>query len=92
MHISEMQIVAKTALVKTILLIAGGALSVSIALVEAYPDDKYLPSYLVLAHHGSEYFHILFAVDVEGDNVRVVTAYRPGSMEWEANLKTRRSK
>jgi hypothetical protein len=61
-------------------------------LVEAYPGDKYLPSYLVLAHHSSEYFHILFAADVEGDNVRVVTAYRPDPAEWEANLKTRRSK
>lgn len=35
-------------------------------LVEAYPDDKYLPSYLVLAHHDGDYFHVLFAVDVEG--------------------------
>lgn len=59
-------------------------------LVEAYPDDKYLPSYLLLAHHGSEYFHALFAADIEGDNVRVVTAYRPDPNEWEENLKNRR--
>jgi hypothetical protein len=31
-----------------------------------------------------------FAVDVEGDNVRIVTAYHPGSEEWEAEAKTRR--
>lgn len=61
-------------------------------LVEAYPDDKYLPSYLILAHHNSQYFHVLFAVDVEGDNVRVVTAYRPDPKEWEENLKVRRTK
>ncbi|HEV2055963.1 MAG TPA: DUF4258 domain-containing protein [Methylomirabilota bacterium] len=59
-------------------------------LVEAYPDDKYLPSYLVLARHGSEAFHVLFAADVEGDNVRVVTSYRPDSQEWQADLKNRR--
>jgi hypothetical protein len=58
--------------------------------VEAYPDDKYLPSYLVLGRHGSEAFHILFAVDVEGDNVRVVTAYRPDPAEWQPDLKARR--
>ncbi|MBI4608966.1 MAG: DUF4258 domain-containing protein [Candidatus Rokubacteria bacterium] len=59
-------------------------------LVEAYPDDKYLPSYLLLARHGEEAFHVLLAVDVEGDNVRVVTSYRPDPDEWQPDLKTRR--
>jgi hypothetical protein len=59
-------------------------------LVESYPDDKYLPSYLILARHAGEAFHVLFAVDVQGDNVRVVTAYRPDPGEWQADLKTRR--
>jgi hypothetical protein len=59
-------------------------------LVEAYPDDKYLPSYLILARHGSEAFHVLFAADVEGDNVRVVTSYHPDPGEWQADLKARR--
>lgn len=49
------------------------------ALVESYPQDKYLPSYLVLAHDGCEAFHVLFATDVAEENVRVVTAYRPGA-------------
>lgn len=59
-------------------------------LVEAYPDDKYLPSYLVLGRAGADAFHVLFAADVEGDNVRVVTAYRPDAAEWQDDLKTRR--
>ncbi|HXV60469.1 MAG TPA: DUF4258 domain-containing protein [Vicinamibacteria bacterium] len=58
----------------------------SYEIVESYPEDKYLPSYLVL---GASSFHVLFAVDVEGDNVRVVTAYRPDPDEWEPDLKTR---
>lgn len=61
-------------------------------LVEAYPDDKYFPSYLILARHGSDAFHVLFATDVEGDNVRVVTSYRPDPGEWQADLKARRPK
>jgi hypothetical protein len=61
-------------------------------LVEAYPDDKYLPSYLLLAHQGEDKFHVLFAADVEGDNVRIVTAYRPDPKEWEDDLMNRRSK
>jgi hypothetical protein len=59
-------------------------------MVEEYPTDKYLPSYLLYSEHQGERFHVLFAVDVEGDNVRVVTAYRPSVEEWEDNFKKRR--
>ena len=62
----------------------------TLELVEAYPDDKYLPSYLVLGRAGPDAFHVLVAVDVESDNVRVVTAYRPDAGEWQDDLKTRR--
>jgi hypothetical protein len=59
-------------------------------IIESYPGHKYLPSYLVLARHGGEIFHVLFAVDVVGDNVRIVTAYRPNPDEWQPDLRTRR--
>ena len=61
----------------------------SYEIIEPYPEDKYLPSYLVLA---ATSFHVQFATDVEGENVRIVTAYRPDPNEWELDLKTRRSK
>jgi len=59
-------------------------------IIEEYPTDKYFPSYLVYSMHEGRVFHILIAVDMEGDNVRVITAYSPESSEWEADLKTRR--
>ena len=62
----------------------------SYEVIESYPDDKYLPSYLVLATSAHGAFHVLFATDVEGDNVRVVTAYRPSPNDWESDLRTRR--
>ena len=62
----------------------------TLELVEEYPDDKHLPSYLVLGRLGPDTFHVLVAVDVEGDNVRVVTAYRPDAAEWHEDLKSRR--
>ena len=62
----------------------------SYQIVEAYPEDKYLPSYLLLARLGKDAFHVLLAADVAGDNVRVVTAYRPSTDEWQADLKKRR--
>jgi hypothetical protein len=59
-------------------------------IIESNPRDKYLPSYLVYARAGEHVFHVLFAADVEGDNVRVVTAYRPDPAEWDDDLKSRR--
>jgi len=58
--------------------------------VEAYPEDKYLPSYLVMCRGGDRVFHVLFALDVPGQNVRIVTAYVPDPAEWMPDLKTRR--
>ena len=63
----------------------------SYEIVEAYPDDKYFPSYLPLGQRGEEAFHALFGTDVDEQNVRVVTAYYPSPEEWEADLKTPRS-
>lgn len=60
--------------------------------IEAYPQDKYLPSYLVLAHDGGDPLHVLFATDIVGANVRVVTAYRPNADEWASDWKTRRKR
>jgi hypothetical protein len=60
----------------------------SYEIIESYPEDKYPPSYLVLA---AATFHAQFATDVAGDNVRIVTAYRPDPTEWESDLKTRRT-
>ncbi len=62
----------------------------SYEVIDAYPSDKYLPSYLVFCRHEGSVFHALFAADVQGKNVRLVTAYRPSEEEWEPDLKTRR--
>ena len=58
--------------------------------IESYPEDKYLPSYLVYARMGTEVFHSLFAVDVPAEQVRVIAAYRPDPEAWESDQKTRR--
>jgi hypothetical protein len=63
----------------------------SFEIIESYPDDKYLPSYLVYARFMGSVFHVLFAADVPGHNVRVVTAYRPNPEEWSADLRRRRA-
>ena len=60
-------------------------------IIESNPDDKYLPSYLVLSRHTGIQFHVLFAADIAGGNIRVVTAYLPDKTQWEDDLRTRRT-
>jgi hypothetical protein len=59
-------------------------------IIETYPEDKYLPSYLVYARRQNAVFHVLFATDVKSDNVRIITAYFPDPAQWSADLKIRR--
>lgn len=58
-------------------------------IIESYPGDKYLPSYLVLANDAVGAMHVLFGCDLDGDNVRIVTAYRPNPSEWDATFRKR---
>ena len=62
----------------------------SFEIIEEYPTDKYLPSYLVYAEGQGLIFHLVLAADLEGDNVRIVTAYQPSIDEWEEDFKRRR--
>ncbi|CAN2048870.1 DUF4258 domain-containing protein [Candidatus Magnetomoraceae bacterium gMMP-13] len=61
-------------------------------IIEEYQDDKYFPSYLIYSRYQDQIFHVLFGVDVVGDNVRIITAYYPHLQKWETDLKTRRQK
>ena len=59
-------------------------------IIEEYPKDKYLPSYLVCAESGGSPIHLLVAVDVLNENIRIVTAYHPSSEEWKKDYRRRR--
>ena len=59
-------------------------------IIEEYPGDKYLPSYLICSHFQKKIFHVLFAVDTENENIRVITAYYPSAEEWDNSFKKRR--
>jgi len=62
----------------------------SFQIIESYPEDKYLPSYLLYAKNNDLLFHLLVAVDIEYNNIRVVTAYVPSLEKWMEDYKTRR--
>lgn len=61
-------------------------------IIEAYPDDKYLPSYLLMGQLGRKVIHVVAAVDIEENHIRIVTAYPPDPNEWEAGFRKRRKK
>ncbi len=61
-------------------------------IIEEYPEDKYLPSYLIYAEYEGEIIHIQIATDIENDNIRIVTTYKPTLDKWESDFKTRRRK
>ena len=59
-------------------------------IIEEYPKDKYLPSYLMYAEYQGDVIHILIAADSVNDVVTIITAYRPDREDWERDLRTRR--
>lgn len=60
-------------------------------IIEQYPQDKYLPSYLVRSEYKGKVLHILFAVDVEADRIRIITSYHPAPEEWDEGFRVRRA-
>jgi hypothetical protein len=59
-------------------------------IIEEYPRDKYLPSYLIRAEHRNSVFHIHVATDVLAENIRIVTTYVPDPLKWDADFRLRR--
>lgn len=59
--------------------------------MSVFPTAGHLASWAGLCPGNNE-SAVLFAADVEGDNVRVVTSYRPDPGEWQADLTARRPK
>ena len=63
----------------------------TLEIIEEYPLDKYLPSYLLRGEVPAFIFHALVATDIEGDNIRVVTMYLPDSGQWDEDGRRRRA-
>lgn len=72
--------------------VALGNAVASLEIIEAYPDDKYLPSFLLRGEIEGVAFHAQIATDVEGNNVRVVTMYTPSQAEWDEGFRKMRTR
>ncbi len=59
-------------------------------IIEEYPRDKYLPSYLIYAEYKNQIIHLQIATNLEDDTITIITAYKPTLDRWEKDFKTRR--
>jgi len=64
----------------------------SYELIEDYPQERYLPSYLVFSDHEGTVIHLVVAADFDHDSIVLITAYEPSAEEWSDDLKKRRQK
>ena len=62
----------------------------SFEVIEDYAKERFHPAYLLLGIVGARPFHVVFAVDLEGDSIRATTVYWPSPDEWEPDMRTRR--
>lgn len=58
-------------------------------IIESYPDDKYLPSYLIYLVAERQVYHAVVAVNVVDSSIRIVTVYKPDAKKWSMDLKRR---
>ncbi len=59
-------------------------------IIEEYPDDKPYPSFLILGYEKDDFkkpIHVVFAKD--GEDIIIITAYRPDELKWTNNYQTR---
>jgi len=58
--------------------------------IASYPDDKPLPSALVLGFEAGIPVHVLVARNPQSNECIIVTVYRPDPALWRDDFKTRR--
>jgi hypothetical protein len=59
-------------------------------IIEAYPDDRPYPSFLALGFEEGEPdrpVHVVYAEN--GENMIVITVYRPDASKWSENFEER---
>ena len=62
-------------------------------IIEKYLDDKPYPSFLVLGYENEDFktpLHVVFAKD--GDDIIIITAYRPDKQKWTNDYQIRMKK
>jgi hypothetical protein len=59
-------------------------------LIEDYSEDRFSPSGLLLGWNGNRPVHVVIVLNVDDDNVAIITTYEPTLEHFEYDFKTRR--
>lgn len=63
----------------------------AVEIIEEYEAEQRLPSCLCLGRDAKgRFFHCVIALDHDGDEIHVVTAYYPDSTKWEPGFRKRK--
>ena len=62
----------------------------TLEIIETYPEDKYLPSFLLRGESKGSTFHAHIAIERDRSNIRVVTIYWPSFDKWDVEARVRR--
>ena len=58
--------------------------------IEKYPDEATYPGRLVLSIRGKRPMHVVAADIISGDEIIVITGYKPDPSRWTYDFKRRR--
>ncbi len=58
--------------------------------IDIYPNDRPYPSRLILGWDGRGPIHAVVADVLEGNETVIITIYRPDTVRWENDFRTRR--
>jgi len=62
-------------------------------IIEDYPSDYPMPSFLVLGYtKGERAIHVVTTIDEEEGMLWIITVYEPNLLEWEEGFEKRRKK
>jgi hypothetical protein len=59
-------------------------------MIETYPHDRPYPSRLIIGWDGRGPIHAVVADVLESDETAIITVYRPDTVRWENDFRTRR--
>ena len=58
-------------------------------IIEEYPNDKPYPSFLALKLRNNKPLHVVYAKNMEKNEIIIITAYHPDKSKWSKDFKTR---
>ena len=60
-------------------------------IIQEYPDDRPYPSRISLYYKANTPLHIVYAINIQDNEIIVITAYHPDENQWNSDFKTKQN-